>query len=126
VEDLRVHRPRNRPSGPSCGGGGTGGGGGARLIPQLAVELGAELRRSTSSVEDELLVVIGILGGGVRRRLLRVIRELREGLPGGLVARDRTRAISTILAQVSGWSAIVVCWPSPAAGALYKDVVGGK
>jgi hypothetical protein len=73
VEDLRVRRPRNRPGRPSDDGG---------------VELGAELCRSASSVEDGLLLVIGVLGGGIRRGLLRVLRVPRECLRCGLVAME--------------------------------------
>jgi hypothetical protein len=72
VEDLGVRRQRNRPGGPSCGDGG------ARLIPQLGTDVSAELRRSSRSVEDGLLLIIGVHGGGICRDLLRVIREPRD------------------------------------------------
>jgi hypothetical protein len=80
VEDLRVRRPRYRPGGPS------GGGGGGRIAPQLGAELAAELGRSASSVENGLLLVVGV--PGIPPECLRC----------GLIARERARAISMILA----------------------------
>jgi hypothetical protein len=82
VEDLRVRRPPNYSGGPSYGGGGV------RLVPQLDAEFAVELGHSASSIEDELLLIVGVLGGGIRRGLLRVIREQREGLRSGLVAKE--------------------------------------
>jgi hypothetical protein len=72
--------------GPSCGSG--SGGGGSHLIPQLGAELAAEQGRSASSVENGPLLVVSVLGSGVRRSLLCVIREPLEGLRGGFVTRQ--------------------------------------
>jgi hypothetical protein len=96
---------RNHPGRPSDGGG---------------IELGAELCCSASSAEDIMLLVIGFLGGSVCRGLLCIVRVMRKCLHCGLIARNWARAISMILAQVSGRSAIVVCRPSTAANALYR------
>jgi hypothetical protein len=77
------------------------------------------LRRSTRNVEDGLLLVVSVHGGSVRRGHVNRAKACAAGsLPG-----NRAQAISMFLAQVSGWSAIFVCWPSAAAGALHKDAV---
>jgi hypothetical protein len=119
MEDLRVRRPRYLPGGLSSG----GGGGGGRLAMQLGVELAAELGRAASSVEDGLLLVLGVLGGDVRRGLLRVVRIPREACAAVSSPGNRARAISMILAQVSGWSIIAVC-PEHHRRRLYKGSGG--
>jgi hypothetical protein len=84
VEDVRVRHPCNWPSRPSNG----GGSGGGRLAPWLGAELVAELSHSASSVEDGLILVVGVLDGGLRRGLICVIHGPRKVLRDGFVARE--------------------------------------
>jgi hypothetical protein len=123
MENLHVLHLRNRPGGPSYSGRG------ARLVPQLGVEVGAELRCSTRSVEDGLLLVVDVHGGeGLRGRL--VARKprvgLREGLRGGLVARESGVGYlnDSTLGVVMVGHCCVQC--ADLAPPPYKDAVGGN